>query len=184
MSLDPTTGAPAATIVRVTFKANGKLDDASITALTNAGVTRFRYMLGATAWTPATLSIVFAAGAWKDTDGNGSPATTATVTITGAIATVTQHTYGSGVDINTLNGRTYVDVTIPGVDGPERLHHRLGCGDDSRPRCSRLGGTGLAQRPLDPVTGARRHRPGCAQDPLLDHRVSSTRRTRPATTTW
>ena len=96
MITDADTGIPTATYV-------------SEAKAENDHVTLFRYLYTGQ-WQAGTA--VVDVPAWADTSGTAAAATVFTFNVTGATATVTNPTAGNGVDINTLNGRTYVDVPI------------------------------------------------------------------------
>ena len=77
-------------------------------------VTRFRYDFSGgsagTGWTPGTVTIVVPT--WKDSAGDQASRQTFTFQVQGPTVQLVQPTNGSGIDINAINGRTYVDVTL------------------------------------------------------------------------
>ena len=117
MVADPITGALTATPIVVHPGANGVLSAADLQTLQNANVTRFRYdFSGASAsanWTPGTVALT--PGTWKDSAGDQAqaPAPPMDFEVLGPTADLVSPTNGSGIDVNTLNGRSYVDVTLP-----------------------------------------------------------------------
>ncbi|MDX6411753.1 MAG: large repetitive protein, partial [Gaiellaceae bacterium] len=110
---DPTTGVLTAQVVTTTDSVTGVVttltDPAQLAAL---GITRFRYRLvsGATTFAPGHVTITFDAGTWGDSQGNASVAQTFQLDIQGPTANVVLPQAGSGVDVNVLNGRNYLDV--------------------------------------------------------------------------
>ena len=97
MVTDPTSGALVATAV-------------SQTQAQTDNVTRFRYDFTGGNWSPGH-------GDDHDPDLEGlgrrrRGATTLTFEVLGPTVQLVQPTNGSGIDVNTINGRTYVDVTL------------------------------------------------------------------------
>ena len=151
MATDPTSGALVATAV-------------SQTQAQTDNVTRFRYDFTSGNWSPGTATITIPT--WKDSGGDVAGVTTLTFEVLGPTVQLVQPTNGSGIDVNTINGRTYVDV-----DGDRpvvravRLDDRLGC--DLLRRADRH-----AERPGRRL-GHDRHEPGCG-----DHRPDADERHR------
>ena len=116
MVADPNTGALTASAVSLpdALGANGTLSAADLQALQTANVTRFRYDFASTStvYAPGTVTVSVAQGAWKDSNGDPAPAATFSYQVLGPTVQLVQPTNGSGIDINTLNGRTYIDVPI------------------------------------------------------------------------
>ena len=110
MVADPATGILTATPI-VVHPVNGVLSSADLQMLQNANPTTFRYDFPAsTPWSPGTVTVTFAAGSWATSNGDQAPGQTFTFQVLGPTADLVQPTNGSGVDVNTLNGRTYIDV--------------------------------------------------------------------------
>ena len=111
MKTDPNSGAQMATVVPIS---GATLNADDIAALQNDSVTRFRYDLTNVndKFAAGDLTVNFA-GTWKDSFGNTPGTGSVSVHIAGPTAAVVSPAGGSGIDINTVNGRTYIDVTIP-----------------------------------------------------------------------
>src|SRR5256886_5557765 len=109
--VDPNSGAQMATVVPIS---GATLNADDIAALQNDSVTRFRYDLTNVndKFAAGDLTVSFA-GTWKDSFGNTPGTGSVSVHIAGPTAAVVSPAGGSGIDINTVNGRTYIDVTIP-----------------------------------------------------------------------
>src|SRR5439155_2464598 len=103
MATDATSGSITAQVFSST----------AVNDLQNANITRFRYSFaaGATNYAPGTLTVTV--GSWQDSHGNGGGGETFNITVLGPTADIAQPTAGSTVDVNVLNGQTYVDVTFP-----------------------------------------------------------------------
>ena len=116
MSTDPTTGAPDATAVALS-STSGALSSADLSALQAANVVTFRYDLPAsTTYMPGTITIAFpqdSTWTWQDSAGDTAAPQTFTITALGPQASLVTPTNGSAIDIEQLNGRAYVDVTLP-----------------------------------------------------------------------
>ncbi len=97
MVTDPTSGALVATAV-------------SQTQAQTDNVTRFRYDFTGGNWSPGTATITIPT--WKDSGGDDAGVTTLTFEVLGPTVQLVQPTNGSGIDVNTINGRTYVDVAV------------------------------------------------------------------------
>ena len=115
-------GSTTGEVEEVTFKdANGNPIATTSELLAAAGVTRFRYSFSnaAARYAPGAVTITFldfasASGAgWTDTLGNAGRSGTRTVTLNGPTGSVVSPQGGGGVDVNTLNGRNWIDVTLP-----------------------------------------------------------------------
>ncbi|HVP75835.1 MAG TPA: hypothetical protein VMS63_07420, partial [Gaiellaceae bacterium] len=97
MVTDPTSGALVATAVSQT---KAQMDN----------VTRFRYDFTSGSWAPGTAAITIPT--WSDSGGDVAPQTTLTFEVLGPTVQLVQPTDGSGIDVNTINGRIYVDVPV------------------------------------------------------------------------
>ena len=97
MVTDPTSGALVATAV-------------SQTKAQTDNVTRFRYEFTSGDWAPGTATITIPT--WKDSGGDVAPEATLNFEVLGPTVQLVQPTNGSGIDVNTINGRTYVDVAV------------------------------------------------------------------------
>jgi hypothetical protein len=111
---DPDTGALVTTPLR---QQTGETTDAWYARLAAAGVKTFRYTATSTTgnWSTGELDIAFTAG-WQDSLGNAG-ATDAKynrqITVNGPTARIADPQGGSTIDVNVLNGRNYIDVTLP-----------------------------------------------------------------------
>ena len=96
-------------------------------ALSDAGVTEFRYLLGSgVTFTPGTLIVTIAPGAVKNADttdsqgnvttGASNTASTSTLTIEGPTAVVVNPSQGGTIDVNLLNGRNWIDIVFDQPD--------------------------------------------------------------------
>ena len=119
MVADPATGILTATPI-VVHPAGGVLTATDLQTLQTANVTTFRYdFSGSSAgasWSPGTVTIKLAqtsSTAWADSNGDEGQPQTFTFEVLGPTADLVSPTNGSGIDVNTLNGRGYVDVTLP-----------------------------------------------------------------------
>ena len=100
---------------------SGELDAAYFKRLTAAGVKTFRYdaSTNTATWGTGALTITFSAfdsgtgAGWQDTNGNPAPTVARTITIQGPVAQLADPATSSGVDINKINGRNFLDVTLP-----------------------------------------------------------------------
>ena len=175
MVADPTSGALVATAV-------------SQTQAQTDNVTRFRYDFSGrrAGWTPGTATITIPT--WKDSGGDDAASTTLTFQVQGPTVQLVQPTNGSGIDINAINGRTYVDVTlsVPSYapagstidwaaitsDDADRLAHRPG---------RRLGHDRHEPGRCDPAGRHRRAAPCATRSPARSPRpATSTSPTSPA----
>ena len=113
---DPASGALLATVLK---QGATEADADFYTRLLAAGVKTFRYDATAgTAWSVGDVHIDFNTYAgevgWQDSLGNAGLATDHRYTkVQGPTGQVVDPQGGSGIDVNTLNGRTYIDVTLP-----------------------------------------------------------------------
>ena len=115
MVADATTGVVRATAVTVAVDSNGIPTAAGLATLQNANITHFRYDFTGT-WAPGAAVITFAQDAahgWADSNGDQAPLQAYTFQVLGPTAVLVQPHDGSSVDINSINGRTYLDVTLP-----------------------------------------------------------------------
>ena len=112
MTTDPNTGAQVPVGIKLANPTALTADD--LTALQNAAVTRFRYDFTdpSTTLPAGDITIAFA-GTWLDSMGDAPGAGSATVHVAGPTGVLVTAAGGSGIDINSLNGRTYLDVTVP-----------------------------------------------------------------------
>ncbi|HMC68184.1 MAG TPA: hypothetical protein VKJ07_03430, partial [Mycobacteriales bacterium] len=108
----PNTGAQVPVGIKLANPTALTADD--LTALQNAAVTRFRYDFTdpSTTLPAGDITIAFA-GTWLDSMGDAPGAGSATVHVAGPTGVLVTAAGGSGIDINSLNGRTYLDVTVP-----------------------------------------------------------------------
>ena len=114
---DATSGALVATVLT---QGGAELLADFYTRLAAAGVKTFRYDATAgTAWGVGSVHIdfnTFTAGGdgWQDSLGNAGLSTDHLyVTVQGPTGQIADPQGGSGIDVNTLNGRNYIDVTLP-----------------------------------------------------------------------
>ena len=101
------------------------LDAQFLSRLALEGVKTFRYVATTTSavWGTGSLEIDFLAFAttgegWQDSRGNMSRAGTdddREITVQGPTGQLADPLSGSGIDVNVLNGRNYMDVTLPGA---------------------------------------------------------------------
>ena len=86
--------------------------------LAQEGITRFRYLIGAslTTFTPGTIQIRFNS-TWRDAAGNAgvADATAREFIVEGPTAVLVGPGNGGNVDIRELNNRNFIDVTFPGA---------------------------------------------------------------------
>src|SRR5213078_2399230 len=61
--------------------------------------------------------VTVASGAWYDLRGNDAPAQTLNFTVAGPTATIVNPLAGTGIDINLLNRRNWIDVVFGGTSG-------------------------------------------------------------------
>ncbi len=91
-------------------------------AVARTGTTRFRYEIGTADVPIGTMTLRFGPGTFKNADtraadgtavtGALSAAKSVTFRVTAATATVTSPAPGASVDVNTLNGRNWIDVAF------------------------------------------------------------------------
>ncbi|HET6548786.1 MAG TPA: calcium-binding protein, partial [Solirubrobacter sp.] len=108
---DATTGRLTGHVIEVTPDATtGALTDADEEKLRTAGITRFRYRFDpGVNWAAGTVTVTTAKDAWNDVDGG-----TLTYTLVGPTATLSNPFAGTGIDINLLNRRNWIDIVFPG----------------------------------------------------------------------
>ena len=99
-----TLGAPTA-IEMVTDPVSGALVATAVsqTQAQTDNVTRFRYDFTSGNWAPGTATITVPT--WSDTGGDAATQTTLTFEVLGPTVQLVQPTNGSGIDVNTINGR-------------------------------------------------------------------------------
>ena len=128
-------------------------------ALSDAGVTEFRYLLGSgVTFTPGTVVVTIGAGAVKNADttdsqgnvttGASNVATTSTVTIEGPTAVVVNPSQGGTIDINLLNGRNWVDIVFEQPDPSTGLTIDQGSITSGTPKFT-FGGPGAGTLAVD-----------------------------------
>ena len=91
-------------------------------AIQRVGTTRFRYDIGVADVPVGTVKLQFAAGAFKNADskaadgttvtGAGNAATDVSFKVTTAAGTIASPGPNASVDVHTLNGRSWIDVTF------------------------------------------------------------------------
>ena len=119
----PITLSPPTAIEMVTDPVSGALVATAVsqTQAQTDNVTRFRYDFTSGNWSPGTATITVPI--WPDT-GAATPRTQTTLTfkVLGPTVQLVQPTNGSGIDVNTINGRIDVDVavTVPCTRRPAR----------------------------------------------------------------
>jgi len=78
-------------------------------------VTRFRYYFSdaAAKYAPGKVTVSFVADRWGDVNGNLGLAGTRTFNVNGPTGDLSNPQGAGSIDINTLNGRNWIDVTFP-----------------------------------------------------------------------
>ena len=115
--------------------------------LADAGIQQFRYLLGITDHLPGLVEVLFLTGSWQDTGGNLAPVQAAvTSRIDGPTATLADPANGQTIDANIVNGRGYIDITIP--EAPAGWTIDRASVTDLEPEFE-LGGPGLGTAAID-----------------------------------
>ena len=122
MVADAATGRLVGQVVSVTPNpTTGALTEADLQKLRNAGIKRFRYRFASDSavldWATGAVVVTVAGGDWKDSRGNDGIAETKNFTVVGPTATLANPFAGTGIDINLLNRRNWIDVVFPGTTG-------------------------------------------------------------------
>ena len=156
---DPTTGVLRGSIF-VTKVSNGVDDDGDgaideadeltqddIDAMRTAGIFRFRYRLPAGRnWEIGSATVTVLPNSWSDERGTFGPATTSIITVNGPTGLAANPAAGAGLDINLLNQRNWIDVTLPVATGWALDPGSISDADDE----FSLSGPGLGSVTLDP----------------------------------
>src|SRR5918994_2440180 len=120
MVADAVTGRLVAQVVTVTPNATtGALSEADLQKLRTGGIKRFRYRFATDStvqdWATGAVAVTVADGEWTDMRGNSGLAETRSFTVAGPTATLANPFAGTGIDINLLNRRNWIDVAFPGT---------------------------------------------------------------------
>ena len=128
-------------------------------ALSDVGVTEFRYLLGSgVTFTPGSVIVTVAAGAVKNADttdsqgnvttGASNVASTSTLTIEGPTAVVVNPSQGGTIDVNLLGGRNWIDIVFDQPDSSTGLTIDQASITNGMPKFT-LGGSGVGTLAVD-----------------------------------
>ena len=128
-------------------------------ALSDVGVTEFRYLLGpGVTFTPGSVIVTVAAGAVKNADttdsqgnvttGASNVASTSTLTIEGPTAVVVNPSQGGTIDVNLLGGRNWIDIVFDQPDSSTGLTIDQASITNGMPKFT-LGGPGVGTLAVD-----------------------------------
>ncbi|MHC4396737.1 MAG: hypothetical protein ACYS1A_13895 [Planctomycetota bacterium] len=113
-TLDTTPIAMIVTISEQGILVTTPLGAQDIDSITEAGITRFRYLIDDVnfEYSPDTVEVAFVADSWSDAGGSKGQAKTVNLRVEGPTADLAGPFNGGSIDYSEINERMYIDVTF------------------------------------------------------------------------